>query len=99
MFRFEDPQYLYLLAVVVLLALIRLITYRKQKQRLQRFGDPDLVRQLMPLVSRWRPGLKFWLLEGALALLIVSFLLLQMCWWGINYLPSAQGASVHTYSS
>ena len=48
MFRFEDPQYLYLLAVVVLLALIRLITYRKQKQRLQRFGDPDLVRQLMP---------------------------------------------------
>ena len=71
MFRFEDPQYLYLLAVVVLLALIRLITYRKQKQRLQRFGDPELVRQLMPLVSRWRPGLKFWLLEGALALLIV----------------------------
>ena len=36
MFRFEDPQYLYLLAVVVLLALIRLITYRKQKQRLFR---------------------------------------------------------------
>ena len=56
MFRFEDPQYLYLLAVVVLLALIRLITYRKQKQRLQRFGDPDLVSQLMPLVSRWRSG-------------------------------------------
>jgi len=30
--------------------------------------------------------------------LIVAFVLLQMCWWGINYLPSAQGASVHTYS-
>ena len=24
--------------------------------------------------------------------------LLQMCWWGINYLPSAQGSSVHTYN-
>ncbi len=35
----------------------------------------------------------------ALWLLIVCFVLLQMCWWGINYLPSAQGASVHTYSS
>ena len=35
----------------------------------------------------------------ALWLLIISFVLLQMCWWGINYLPSAQGASVHTYSS
>ena len=31
--------------------------------------------------------------------LIVSFCLLQMCWWGINYLPSAQGSSVHTYST
>jgi len=35
----------------------------------------------------------------ALWLLIISFVLLQMCWWGINYLPSAQGSSVHTYST
>jgi cytochrome c biogenesis factor len=31
------------------------------------------------------------------ALLVFSFLLLQMCWYGINYLPSAQGTSVHVY--
>lgn len=71
MFRFEDPQYLYLLGAVLVLAMIRFLTYRNQKIRLQKFGDPDLVRQLMPLVSRWRPGVKFWLLEAALALLIV----------------------------
>ena len=35
----------------------------------------------------------------ALWMLLVAFVLLQMCWWGINYLPSAQGSSVHTYSS
>ena len=35
----------------------------------------------------------------ALWLLIISFVLLQMCWWGINYLPSAQATSVHTYST
>ena len=29
--------------------------------------------------------------------LFFSFILLQMCWWGINFLPSAQGTSVHTY--
>ena len=29
--------------------------------------------------------------------LVAAFVLLQMCWWGINYLPAAQGASVHTY--
>ena len=34
----------------------------------------------------------------ALWMLIGSFVLLQMCWWGINYLPSAQGTSVHTYT-
>ena len=31
------------------------------------------------------------------AWLIFSFILLQMCWWGINFLPSAQGISIHTY--
>lgn len=35
----------------------------------------------------------------ALWMLIAAFLLLQMCWWGINFLPSAQGSSVHTYAS
>lgn len=34
----------------------------------------------------------------ALTILIASFLLLQVTWWGINYLPAAQGSSVHTYS-
>ena len=34
----------------------------------------------------------------ALWLLLISFVLLQMCWWGINYLPAAQGSSVHVYS-
>ena len=37
-----------------------------------------------------RPRLALWML-------IVSFLLLQMCWWGINFLPSAQNSSVHVY--
>lgn len=26
------------------------------------------------------------------------FLLLQVCWIGVNYLPSARGYSVHTYN-
>ncbi len=34
----------------------------------------------------------------ALAVLVFSFILLQVCWYGINYLPSAQGVSIHTYS-
>ena len=71
MFRFEDPIYLYLLALIPLLALIRFIMVHQQKKRLRKFGDPELVRQLMPNVSRFRPMVKFYLLLGALALLIV----------------------------
>ena len=43
-------------------------------------------------LPRHRERLALWMLIG-------SFILLQMCWWGINYLPSAQGSSVHTYST
>jgi len=45
------------------------------------------MRRISTIPKRW---LLVWL--------IVSFLLLQMCWWGINYLPAAQGASIHTYN-
>ena len=71
MVRFEDPIYLYLLALIPLLALIRFFMVHQQKKRLRKFGDPELVSQLMPNVSRFRPMVKFYLLLGALALLIV----------------------------
>ena len=71
MFRFEDPIYLYLLAVIPLLAVIRWLMVRQQKKRLRQFGDPDLVKELMPNVSRFRPLVKFCLLLMALSLLIV----------------------------
>ena len=37
-------------------------------------------------------------IRPSLWIIIIAFCLLQMCWWGINYLPSAQGMSVHTYN-
>ena len=42
------------------------------------------------LLPRHRERLALWMIIG-------SFVLLQMCWWGINLLPSAQATSVHTY--
>jgi len=71
MFRFENPIYLWLLVVVAVLALIRFVTYFNQKKRLSKFGDPELMKQLMPNRSRWRPLVKFILLELALTLIIV----------------------------
>ena len=78
MFRFEDPIYLYLLLLIPLLAIIRFVTYRSQRKRLRKFGDPRLLKELMPDVSRWRPGVKFWLLQAALALLILMLARPQM---------------------
>ena len=78
MFRFEEPTYLYLLAVIPVLALIRWLLERKQQKRLRLFGDPELLRQLMPDVSRWRPVAKFWILEAALSLLITMMAKPQM---------------------
>ena len=78
MFRFEDPIYLYLLVLIPILAFIRFVSYRNQKKRLRKFGDPQLLKELMPDVSRFRPSVKFWLLEAALALLIVMLARPQM---------------------
>lgn len=78
MFRFESPDYLYLLAVIPVLALLRLIMIHGRRRKLRRFGDPKLLASLMPDVSRWRPEVKFWLLEAALAVLILMVARPQM---------------------
>jgi len=36
-------------------------------------------------------------LKKVLWILIVAFLILQICWIGVNYLPSAQGSTLHVY--
>ena len=78
MFRFEDPIYLWLLVLIPVLALVRFISYRNQKRKLRKFGDPKLLKELMPDVSRFRPSIKFWILLVALALLIFMLARPQM---------------------
>ena len=78
MFRFEDPIYLYLLLLIPVLAVIRFVGYRSRRNRLRKFGNPTLLKELMPDVSRWRPAVKFWLLQAALALLIIMLARPQM---------------------
>jgi len=78
MFRFEDPQYLYLLAVMPLLVLIRYLLVMRQKHKLRKAGDMRLIAGLMPDVSKWRPQLKFWLLIAAASVLTVMLARPQM---------------------
>ena len=71
MFRFEDPIYLWLLLAVPVLFLVRFVVWKQRKNKLKKFGDPQLLRQLMPDASVARPRVKFALLMAALSLLIV----------------------------
>ncbi|MBO4801581.1 MAG: VWA domain-containing protein [Bacteroidaceae bacterium] len=71
MFRFENPIYLYALAIIPLLALLHYGTNVLRRRRLRKYGEPSLLKPLMPDVSRWRPEVKFWLLTAALAMMIV----------------------------
>lgn len=58
-------------------------------------GSVTIARQNSPAIEVASHSNKA--LRRTLFLLIFSFILLQMCWWGVNYLPSAQGFSLHTY--
>ncbi len=78
MFRFESPDYLYLLIAIPVLALLRLVMIHGRRRKLRRFGDPKLLAALMPNVSQWRPEVKFWMLEAALAVLILMVARPQM---------------------
>lgn len=78
MFRFEDPIYLWLLVLIPIFALVRFVSFRDQKKRLRKFGDPKLLKELMPDVSRFRPLVKFWLMQAALFLVIIMLARPQM---------------------
>jgi len=78
MFRFESPIYLYLLILIPVLVLVRFNALRIRKKKLKAFGDPALLRHLMPDVSRFRPAVKFWILLSALALAIIMLARPQM---------------------
>lgn len=71
MFRFENPEYLYFLILIPALVVIRLLGLRKRKKQLEKFGEPILLKELMPNVSSARREVKFWLMMSAFALVVV----------------------------
>lgn len=67
MFRFENTEYLWGLLAIPVFFLIFLIVRSIRKKKLNEFGDPSLISQLMPDISSFKPHLKFWLMMFALA--------------------------------
>ena len=71
MIHFESPIYLYLLCLIPVFCVIMYLTEILRKKKLKRFGDAELLKQLMPDASNLRRWIKFGLLQLALAMLII----------------------------
>ncbi|MDR1981459.1 MAG: VWA domain-containing protein [Tannerellaceae bacterium] len=70
MFRFAHPDYLYLLFILPVLIALYLYAFIRKKKAIRKYGAPELLAELMPDVSLKRQHWKFWLLFGAIAVLI-----------------------------
>ena len=69
--KFANPQYFYLFILLLILFAVYLYSGYKRAKNLKKYGDIELLSKLMPDVSQYRPGIKFWLSFIALAMLIV----------------------------
>jgi Ca-activated chloride channel family protein len=69
--KFANPEFLYLLIVLPLLLAIYIYSNYRRLKNLKEYGDTELLKNLMPDVSSYRPGIKFWLSMFAIAFLIV----------------------------
>ena len=72
MFRFAEPQYLWLLTALPAFLLLHALAARSRRRRLARFGCAETLRELMPDVSTGRTTLKFILFCAAFALLVLA---------------------------
>ena len=72
MLRFAVPDYLYLLAAIPLLTAVYLLAVRSRRRRLERFGNPQTLAELMPEASPTRMRNKAVFFLTALALLAVA---------------------------
>ena len=71
MFRFANPDFLYLLLLLPLIVAVYLYSNHRRRQNIRKYGDPTLLKELMPTISKYRPDVKFWLTFSALALIII----------------------------
>lgn len=72
LFRFANIEMLWLLVLVPVFVVAYVLYARRKRRRLEAFGDPQLVAELMPNASRVRPTVKFSLLLLAFTLLCLA---------------------------
>jgi len=71
LFRFANPDFLYLLLLLPVMAAIFVFNAWRRRRSLKKLGDPELVRKLIPEMSSTRPVLKFLLLLLTLSSVVI----------------------------
>lgn len=71
LFRFANPDYLYLLLMLPVLILFFIISSVRRKKAFKKMGNTEIVRTLMPEVSASRPLVKFIILLFVICTLII----------------------------
>lgn len=71
LFRFANPEFLYLLLILPVLAGLFIVNRVKSANAIRKLGDTSLISRLMPELSRIRPVLKFILLLSGISALII----------------------------
>ena len=72
MFRFAHIELLYLLALIPVLAIIFALMMRRRRLLMERFGNLELLKELIPSYSRTRLRLKLWIWLAAYACLVIA---------------------------
>ena len=72
MFRFAHIELLYLLALIPVLAIIFALMMRRRRLLMERFGNLELLKELIPSYSRTRLRLKLWIWLTAYACLVIA---------------------------
>lgn len=71
MFRFANPNALFLYIILAIIVGVYFVSQRLRKKALRRYGSPELLDTLMPEVSTFRPALKFWITFVALCFMVL----------------------------
>ncbi len=71
MFRFAHPEFLFLLLLIPLLITVFIYTTILKNRNIKKFGNPELIAQLMPNVSAFRPKVKFCIQLFSILLLVI----------------------------
>ncbi len=71
LFRFSNPDFLYLLLLLPVLVLLWVFNNIRRKRAFRKLGEQELIKRLVPEYSGIRPGIKFFFVLLSLAIVII----------------------------